>query len=224
MTLITAHSGSDQTLENSIEFVKFFSSEKQISGIEVDVRLDSNNQLVLSHDALVNEMTYLPLSEVFNFLKQTNSHLLINCDLKEKNLEELVFELATTYNLWSKVQLSGTVSTIFLRKWPKQILMNIENASNLKNANLEELVLEENLLKALIELKTQGAEIINLNYQLFTDAIFEKGQELGVVYSLWTVNEFELIEKYQNKEVFNVTSRQAFSYINQRKEVLNEVS
>lgn len=93
MTLLTAHSGSDELPENSIKFASFFRNKPAVDAIEVDVRYDDlEHKLVLHHEPLEKDRLYTSLASIFKCIK--NSHLLINCDLKETGLEDEVFWLA----------------------------------------------------------------------------------------------------------------------------------
>ena len=50
-TRITAHSGADDTVENSLEFI-YYCIGTGANALEVDVRRDKHGELVLSHDIL----------------------------------------------------------------------------------------------------------------------------------------------------------------------------
>jgi len=211
MTYITAHSGSDQTEENSLRFVEFF-RDKPVDALEIDVRKNSRGQLVLNHDQLVVGEDYLSLNTFLTAMKGTS--LKLNCDLKESNLEIGVFELAQHHNKWSDILLSGNVDPKYLKKWPTQLLMNIENAVDLRKSYAEWD--EETVIEGMEHLAKQGAKIINMPEQLFTEKIYETGQALAVDFSLWTVNDLNRIEELVAKNIYNVTSRQAWAYLQRR--------
>lgn len=211
MTYITAHSGSDQTEENSLRFVEFF-RDKPVDALEIDVRKNSCGQLVLNHDQLVVGEDYLSLNTFLTAMKDTS--LKLNCDLKESNLEIGVFELAQRHNKWSDILLSGNVDPKYLKKWPTQLLMNIENAVDLRKSYAEWD--EETVIEGMEHLAKQGAKIINMPEQLFTEKIYETGQALAVDFSLWTVNDLNRIEELVAKNIYNVTSRQAWAYLQRR--------
>lgn len=211
MTYITAHSGSDQTEENSLRFVEFF-RDKPVDALEIDVRKNSRGQLVLNHDQLVVGEDYLSLNTFLTAMKGTS--LKLNCDLKESNLEIGVFELAQRHNKWSDILLSGNVDPKYLKKWPTQLLMNIENAVDPRKTYAEWD--EGTVIEGMEHLAKQGAKIINMPEQLFTEKIYETGQALAVDFSLWTVNDLNRIEELVAKNIYNVTSRQAWAYLQRR--------
>lgn len=211
MTYITAHSGSDQTEENSLRFVEFF-RDKPVDALEIDVRKNSRGQLVLNHDQLVVGEDYLSLNTFLIAMKGTS--LKLNCDLKESNLEIGVFELAQRHNKWSDILLSGNVDPKYLKNWPTQLLMNIENAVDPRKTYAEWD--EGAVIEGMEHLAKQGAKIINMPEELFTEKIYETGQALAVDFSLWTVNDLNRIEELVAKNIYNVTSRQAWAYLQRR--------
>ncbi|MHC5269092.1 glycerophosphodiester phosphodiesterase [Enterococcus sp. LJL98] len=208
MTYITAHSGSDGTPENNSAFLSFF-KDKGIDVLEVDVRKNRHGQLVLHHDPLETEGSYCLLETFFSELAK--SPLKINCDLKEKKLEEAVFQLAQRYGKHSDVFLSGEVETRHLKKWPEQLLMNLENVR--LPGKLKTVWSEEANVERLERLAEQGAKRINISEKHLTKTIYQRGQELGLAFSVWTVNDLKKIESYVQQKLFNVTTRRAWQYL-----------
>ena len=82
-TLITAHSGSDGTPDNSLSCVEYALSTAA-DAFEVDVRRLSDGTLALGHDAA--DHTAPTLREVFT-LAAAKPGVRVNCDLKERGLE-----------------------------------------------------------------------------------------------------------------------------------------
>ena len=75
---------------------------------------------------------------------------------------------------------------------------------------------ENVLLEALVKLSRSHARVININHQLFTDAVQEKGKQLALEFSLWTVNDLNAIGNYEKENIYNITTRKAWSYIQQK--------
>ena len=128
MSKITAHSGCDGTPDNSMEFVRYaLGSEGDC--LEVDIRKNQNEELILSHDETVEGA--VKLSQVFELLKEKPEKK-INCDLKTPGLEVSVYQLAKEYGVERQLIYSGTVGISFmetrLKKYPEvQVYWNIEN-------------------------------------------------------------------------------------------------
>ncbi|WP_146161828.1 glycerophosphodiester phosphodiesterase [Trichococcus patagoniensis] len=203
--------------DNSMEFVAFFSNKQDVSAIEVDVRMNREHRLVLHHETLEKGQDYVTLEDVFAYIARENSPIRINCDLKEAGLEEAVYELADKYALWPQVELSGTVACSYLAKWSNQILMNIENGMDdaLHGEHIGRWG-ENVLLEALSKLSRSQAKVININHQLFTDAVQERGKQLALEFSLWTVNDLPAIGNYEKENIYNITTKKAWTYIQQK--------
>jgi hypothetical protein len=217
LSYLTAQSGSDGLADNSMEFVVFFCDKQEISAIKVDVRMNKEHQLVLHHDTLEAGQHYVALEDVFAYIARVNSPIRINCDLKEAGLEEAVYGLAEKYALWPQVELSGTVACRHLAKWSNQILMNIENGmdDSLHGDRIGRWG-ENVLLEALTKLSRSQAKIININHQLFTDAVQVRGKQLALEFSLWTVNDMHAIGNYEKENIYNITTKKAWTYIQQK--------
>ena len=93
-TLITAHSGSDGTPDNSMEFENY-ALGTAVDALEIDVRQAADGTLIISHDETGEEA--VTLKEVFDAVRGHGKR--INCDLKEYGLEEAVNELAVSCGL-----------------------------------------------------------------------------------------------------------------------------
>lgn len=206
MTLITAHSGSDGTPENSLEFATFF-IDKPVDVLEIDVRKNRVGQLVLSHDELTDR-PYVSLETFLKFIKTTP--LKLNCDLKEAGLETAVYELVRHYDKWPDTFLSGKVSPNYLNKWSSQLLMNIENTISFSGKQ------GADVSQAINELVEQGTKIINMPDLFFNDEIFRQGQKADLEFSLWTVNDLERMKELVGQHIFNITSRKAWEYLQKR--------
>ncbi len=111
-TLITAHSGADGTAPNSLAFVRH-AIASVADALEVDVRQGADGALILSHDAPdPDARPSVLLKEVFDLLSPSDKK--INCDLKEKDLEQAALDLATACGIADRLILTGTVSEAYL--------------------------------------------------------------------------------------------------------------
>ncbi|MCC9085586.1 hypothetical protein LOS25_15065 [Enterococcus faecium] len=85
MTMITAHSGSDNTEENSWAFLRFC-LDRQLC-FEVDVRQQTDGTLILAHDRQEVVPDSVTLEQVFQAVANEKATMTINCDLKEEGLK-----------------------------------------------------------------------------------------------------------------------------------------
>ncbi len=225
--IITAHTGSDSTKENSLEFIRFF-MDKPVDCIEIDVRSNEYG-LYSSHDMLKEGEGPLQLERIFYDMRQFGSHMKLNCDLKELNLERMILDLAKMYGLEENIILSGTVDLENLTELEIQqkVYFNIENLIpgfyELKyNLKQEESVLDllkekENQLKDFIcYLQDKKVRTVNIQYQFCTADFITIMKESGLRISAWTVNDADEIERLLKEGVYNVTSKIAWQYVKER--------
>ena len=126
-TLITAHSGSDGTPDNSLACVRYALSTAA-DAFEVDVRRLSDGTLALGHD--VADHTAPTLREVFT-LAAAKPGVRVNCDLKERGLEPDVAALAAECGMAGRLIFSGSVDVNIFAAHPElhdcaEVYLNIE--------------------------------------------------------------------------------------------------
>lgn len=203
--MLTAHSGSDNTAPNSWNFIHQY-MQSDVDAIEVDVRRNKKDQLYLYHEPLntmTDEIVYL--EDVLKILKQ-HSHMYINCDLKEENLEQPVIQLFKKYGLIKQLIFSGTVNLDHVTNHPI-VCFNIENYY--PDFYTNESLRNSNWIKGIKEyLEQYDVNILNVNYKFFDEKtcidIFDAGLQLSV----WTVDDAAARALYHRLNVFNITTRQ----------------
>ena len=218
MSKITAHSGCDGTPDNSMEFVRYaLGSEGDC--LEVDIRKNQNEELILSHDETVEGA--VKLSQVFELLKEKPEKK-INCDLKTPGLEVSVYQLAKEYGVERQLIYSGAVGISFmetrLKKYPEvQVYWNIENL--ILETDLGRNISMKQIEQAFHTAVNYSAQCINMEYHMFTDKIIELLKSIGLGSSAWTVNEPEDLQKLMKKGITNITTRNLKTALAIRKEM-----
>lgn len=220
--LVTAHSGSDGTPENSLEFVEEMLA-RNVESIEVDVRRSKKGKYYLSHDKVNSwrDVTSIfMLEELFQYVADRHIEVMINCDLKEPDIELGVKWLAEKWGVEDQIVYSGTVDPGHLTPWDRdKVFYNIENC-------LPNIYPVGCLKKAHFDVlhyfcKKYGIKTLNLHYKFCSDEWIEWCEESGLQLSVWTVNDFDQIDDFKEKGIYNVTTRQAVHYLTERSTVLN---
>ncbi|MFC6463614.1 glycerophosphodiester phosphodiesterase [Marinilactibacillus sp. GCM10026970] len=215
--LLTAHSGSDGTPNNSLEFLDKM-IDYNVDCLEIDVRRAQNGQLYLSHDAISSMDStncLLELDAAFKHISKRSSKILINCDLKEKGLEAEVQWTAEKRNLFDQVLFSGTVEPSHLSIWDRdKILYNIENC-------LPNIYKIQELKKAHFDVlhyfcKKYKLHTLNLYYGFCTKEWIELCHQNNIQLSVWTVDNLEMIQAFEQQELYNVTSKRTLEYIEKK--------
>lgn len=205
ITMLTAHSGSDNTAPNSWEFIHKYINTK-VDAIEVDIRMNENEELYLFHDKLdvmTSETVYL--EDVVKLLKKY-PQMYINCDLKEENLEQPVIQLFKRNGIIKQLILSGTVDLDHVTNNPI-VCFNIENyyPDFYSNSQLR----DSQWIKGIHEYLNQyDVNILNVNYRFFDKKTCEDVLEEGLQLSMWTVDDENARALYHQLQVFNITTRQ----------------
>jgi len=216
--MITAHSGSDSTPENSLEFIHK-ALELGVDAIEIDVSKDSNQQLVLFHseNACDAPPGCVLLAGAFSAVKKYES-VKINCDLKKPGIEFEVLKLAERNGVGSRIILTGRVDG---KLCSSELFSNVEVF-----LNFEDLLEEEGIdifalfhrndknFKDALEIGAQkclqyGVNVINCHYGLCTDLFFEVMQKNGLQISAWTVDQEEDIKRLLARGIYNITTNSA---------------
>lgn len=109
--MITAHSGCDETPENSLEFLRT-ALQSEADAVEVDVRKNGEGKLILSHDETQKDA--VTLEEAFRMIQGVPKK--INCDLKQKGLEKEIYRLALEHEMERRLIFTGDVNPELFRK------------------------------------------------------------------------------------------------------------
>ena len=203
--LVTAHSGCDSTPDNSLDFVRH-ALQLQVDALEVDV-WQKEGKLILSHDE-PEDMNHPLLEEVFVMVKEHPS-MMVNCDLKEKELEEAVYALAERCGMEKRIFFSGEVRLSIHEVMPEMDGRVLINAENLIPDIYEhgEKFLDEDSEELIRLCRKYGFDVINVNYRFATDCFVKVADREHVGISFWTVTDREDIPHVIAWHPYNVTSR-----------------
>ena len=203
--LITAHSGCDSTPDNSMDFVRH-ALQLQVDALEVDVWRKCG-KLILSHDEPV-DMNHPLMEEVFALVKEHPS-MMVNCDLKEKGLEEPVYQLAESCGMEKRIFFSGEVRLSIHELMPEMDGRVLINAENLIHDVYEhgEVFCNEDCEELIRLCRKYGFVVINVNYRFATDYFVKVAEREHVGISFWTVTDREDIPHVIAWNPYNVTSR-----------------
>lgn len=190
---ITAHSGCDDTPDNSLAFVRH-ALQTSADALEVDVRKTEDGILAISHDAIVAGQDAPALSDVFALVAQSNRW--VNCDLKEPDLENAVIDLARAHGLLQRLIFSGTVSPARVQQQPSlrkdaRIYINIEELIPGLYQRLEhgDVLTTQVMEQAAALCKQYGFEVINVYEALCVPAFMQVMDKARIRVSAWTVND-----------------------------------
>ncbi len=205
--IITAHSGCDNTPENSLEFVKY-AIENNADIIEIDVR-SVNDCLVISHDKPTGEAPQL--SAVFELVK-THPGVKLNCDLKQNDIEMAVYNLAMQYDLSGQLVFSGSVNPLNLNDAMKnyiEVHFNIEQAVDDVQKKFSEIPNFDATCAEIMSTacRNNNFRVVNAHYRLVTPLFVSTLKKNGIDVNCWTVDDIALAKTLYNMGVRSLTTR-----------------
>lgn len=195
---ITAHAGCMNTRMDSIESVEA-GIKYGADIIEIDLNVDKDSKLVLSHDILKQGIEYPEFKRVLEMIKNQKD-ILLNVDVKNTVMIRWLKNVISAYELLDRVFLTGlTLDDIILNK---EFLNGINYFINIEIFDLENIQ-PEKLINELDALNVLG---ININHKLVTPELITACKEKKMLIFVWTVDEVEDMEKLIEFKVNSITT------------------
>ena len=233
--IITAHSGCEESEIDSLDSINI-ALDCGADAVEIDVRVDRNGELRISHNEVTQEeySKKLTLRQVFEYIRNTN--LIVNCDLKEqaalyKTLEEaekcgissdrLILsgctspeQLARDISLFDRGRFFLNIEEVIKFVWlRKNSIFDIDQFVNLmkdpwKIINAEGLDHLESYINETVRCyQLLHANAVNMPKTLLDSLMARELKAADIPLSIWTVNEPELVQACLTDKVYNITTR-----------------
>lgn len=224
--LITAHSGCEGTPDNSMESIRR-GVELGADCVEIDIRMDVQGRMWLTHDEPENGADLVPLEAALRMI--AGSGVSVNCDLKQEKLLYPVLEAAEDAGIpRERLVFSGSVSIeslladasvvkrarIFLNM--QQIFQYLGEAP--ADAGEEGLCFDRRIDDIAALVKRLGVECINPSFRMMPHERIASARARGIGLSLWTVNGEEDQARLMSEELVNMTTRCVISALRIRGE------
>lgn len=199
---VTAHSGCDGTMPNSIESLKrAINLGADIAEIDITKRADGT--LVMLHSGQAPENEGVLLSEALEFVSQNSPTLKLNLDLKRFDCVEEIESLLREYSLTERCFYTGlnfeqaaevaSVTTI-----PYYININPQPIDRYN---------EEYWIRTLTQVNMLGAVGVNSQYALISKKAIEYCHMNSLKVSLWTADGDNAINYCLSLQPDNITTR-----------------
>lgn len=230
-TMVTAHSGCQDTKRDSLDSVKI-GIALGADAIEVDVRQSAQGELVLSHDAKPEGYAgFSTLRQAMELVAP--SPAILNCDIKEAEAIPPVLALADEFGIGPKrLILTGSVKPQMLLQTPgilqrAHVWLNIEELlywyteqgklpQKLSGANAvphpfmllfsPDIQLEKWVAPVVADCERLGVMGLNMPTYEGTGQWIEAFMQSGTSLSVWTVNERDEMERFMRMGVANLTT------------------
>lgn len=201
--LYTAHSGCENTADNSVEFL-----EKAIAlgvpALEVDVTVRNDGTPVLLHAASAGTNEGLLLEEALCFIAEKSESVQINLDLKAFSNLPKIAELIARYQLSARCYFTGVE-----KEQSQAVKIDAPNIPYYLNMDLNKMRLEDEgyLHSVALEVQRSGAVGINCQYRNASQKLIEIFHENGLKVSLWTADNPLVMRNLLRLGPDNITTR-----------------
>ena len=200
---ITAHSGSFDTVENSLDFVQA-AINNNVEVVELDVRQRPNGTLVMAHDIVITNNDGVPIADAFEILKGTS--ILINLDIKETRTLNALHDLLVEYELYGNAFLTG-IESADVDAVKESTCADLDFYLNCQPSRMR-IFTEDYRAKLLQTLEGTGAIGVNCNYKYAGGQLSELLHENGYKLSVWTVNKQKDMKLVLLLKPDNITTKQ----------------
>ena len=223
--MITAHSGCDGTPDNSMEHI-LKAIELGADCIEIDVNMDEQGKMWLTHNLLEDYSGCVSLEEALGVIVQ--SGLAINCDLKAEKLLYPTLEAAEKAGFErERLIFSGALNVEVLRKDPSiarraRIFLNLEQIypclpyERPHDRDEEGVYFDAHVEEIAAVVNEVGAECINPSFRVMKPERIRLARRHGIQLSLWTVNEDADQAVLLKQDILNMTTRNVTGALKKR--------
>lgn len=204
-TIITAHSACENTPANSeAHILAAIASGAEM--IEVDVRMDADGTLYMSHDLPENPKACVPLRRLFELVKdEENLHM--NLDVKTEGLIESVMALAGEYLSADRIVFTGACNS-------ERALCNKLGADMWRS-----MWKGEHIPDGIEANKKDKSPYLNVYYPMITDQYDQDLRAIGGQFSAWTVDSEEMLVHFLKMGIGNITTRKPVLAMKLRREI-----
>jgi glycerophosphoryl diester phosphodiesterase len=203
-TVITAHSGCENTPPNSIEHIEAaIASGAEM--IEVDVRM-AEGTLVLSHDVPEDASSLPTLRKCFEMVAPAEN-LHMNIDVKTEGLIPHVMALAGEFDLCERIIFTGACND--------DRALALSYGSDMWRSMWPGMEISD----GIADNEKDGSPFLNVAYCMITEENNLQLKEKGFAFSAWTVDKEYFLRLFLKMGIANITTRNPVLAMKLRKEI-----
>lgn len=197
---ITAHSGCEDTVDNSLESIKK-GYESGADIVEFDLNFTTDGEAVLSHDEPQGDC--VTLDDAFSLIAEFPG-IKVNVDCKSTANLKVVAELAEKHGISDRIFYTGIREEDV--KTAKEQTPDIAYWLNY-DVDSEKSTDEEYLISLAKKTREVGAVGININHKTCSKQLVDIFHREGLLVSIWTVNKPKDMIKTVPFGADNITTR-----------------
>lgn len=198
---ITAHAGAYNTEDNTMPSIeKALAMNDEI--LEFDVRCRPNGSLAMSHDEIKSDNDGVDIADVLKKIQPYKTK--VNLDIKETRALPDLYRIIKSLGMEKQVLMTGIeLKDVEAVKRDAPGIIFFLNCEPTK-AQMRNKAGREQLLN---DLRTSGAEGVNINFKFCTHRLVTFLHENGFQVSVWTLNDEKTMKKYSKLNPDNITTR-----------------
>lgn len=213
--MFIAHRGNDNHgyPENSEKAILYSLSQSYIDGIECDIRLTKDNEIVLSHDTLIDFksngsgfihnltlnalLSYSFEGEKITVLKQLLEHIKTDKILLLEIKEERMDKVEEWIKALKPILLKYSYLNIYLCSFNYDMLIQIKSSIDIPIGIIVGYIMN------------QDKDITSFDFVMYQYKSFKYNHKLTMV---WTINDKEKMEKYKKRADYIITDK-AYQFV-----------
>lgn len=199
---VTAHSGSEGTSDNSMEFL-VRCMELKVAVLEIDVTFRRDGTPAVIHKELADDDEGMLLDEAIAYIAKSSDTARVNLDLKSVENLPAVTEILDRYSMRERCFYTGVGENFAeaVRRdggLPYYLNYNIDRFKRRNRAALE---------TALSKVKNAGAIGINCHHKSASAQLVKLFHDNGLLVSCWTANTEAVMKRLIKIKPDNITTR-----------------
>ncbi len=250
-TLITAHSGCNNTPPNSMKSL-IVGMESGADFVEVDVRTDKNGLPVLFHDGFIKTTNQgsiniydYTLSELNNFIKSDSimknqySEIItfstavsmakeygcfLNVDIKDDNCIDPMAMIIKDADMVDSVIITGckySRASSLKKKYPEFQILLNVGRKVLEGSGKSASLIAEEVCRMAVDASCCG---INIEFKYLTDELVHTAIRRFLPISIWTLKESDNLDDYLKIGLYSITTTAVDIIIEKRKKITNTMA
>lgn len=200
---VTAHSGSEGTQDNSMEFL-IKCAQLKVQVLEIDLTFRRDGTPVMIHKDIAENSEGVPFEAAIKYISESFDGVKVNTDIKSVANLPAAVEIIDRYGLRESCFYTG-VGEDFV----EAVKRDGGGLPYFLNLSLNVLKKKHNseLQKALSKVKAAGAIGINCNLRYASDKMVRLFHDNGLLVSYWTANSEKEMRKLLALAPDNITTR-----------------
>lgn len=200
---VTAHSGSEGTPDNSMEYLKKC-VELDVKTAEIDVTFRKDGTPVIIHKQTAENDEGILFDEALKYISESSDHMNLNLDLKAFDKVDKVVDIIEKYALQNRCFFTGVGE-----EQAQSVKAQCRGIPYYLNASFSRRKKHSRaFISDIADIVNQNGAIgINCHYSLASKEMIKIFKEQGLLVSFWTANSESVMKRLLLLSPDNITTR-----------------